>query len=100
MRSSRRRLGAFAVVGCLAAAVVESFLKPDVRLMLASNDGSERRVIARLPNARSTIDGNGFAEWSPDSTRVAYHGSSSGVTAPGRMSTTLPRVRDGSSRPG
>jgi Tol biopolymer transport system component len=56
--------------------VFESFLKQDVRLMLANSDGSERRVIARLPNARSSIDGNGFAEWSPDSTRVAFNGSS------------------------
>lgn len=55
----------------------ESFLKPDVRLMLASSDGSKRRVIARLPNAGLAIGEDGFAEWSPDSTRVAYHGSSS-----------------------
>ena len=46
--------------------VFESFLKQDVRLMLANSDGSERRVIARLPN-------NGFAKWSSDSTRVAFY---------------------------
>ena len=51
-----------------------SFLKQDMRLMLANSDGSERRVIARLPKARSSIDG--YAEWSPDSTRVAFNGSS------------------------
>jgi Tol biopolymer transport system component len=45
-----------------------------MRLMLANSDGSERRVIARLPSARSSIDG--YAEWSPDSTRVAFSGSS------------------------
>ena len=55
--------------------VFESFLKQDDRLMLANSDGSERRVLARVPNG-SSIDGWGFAEWSPDSTRVAFNGSS------------------------
>ncbi len=45
-----------------------SWLKPDplVRLMLANSDGSERRVIARLNGD------DGYEQWSPDSTQIAY----------------------------
>jgi Tol biopolymer transport system component len=43
-----------------------SWLKPRIRLILANNDGSGRRVIARF-------DGDdGFQEWSPDSTQIAF----------------------------
>ncbi len=47
-----------------------SWLKPRVRLMLAKNDGSNRRVIA----ARFSIT-DGFEKWSPDSTQIAYIGA-------------------------
>jgi len=47
-----------------------SWLKePQVRLILANSDGSARRTIARL-----TLD-DGYQEWSPDSTQIAYVGS-------------------------
>ncbi|HEY6568266.1 MAG TPA: hypothetical protein VI341_12190 [Actinomycetota bacterium] len=62
--------------------VFESWLKPDARLMFANSDGSERQVIARLPNA-TFVDDNGFAKWSPDSTQVAFHGSSIQGDRPG-----------------
>lgn len=43
-----------------------SWLKPDIRLILANSDGSGRRVIARF-------DGDdGLQEWSPDSTKIAF----------------------------
>jgi Tol biopolymer transport system component len=38
--------------------------------MLANSDGSARRMIARL-----TLE-DGFEEWSPDSTQIAFAGSS------------------------
>jgi Tol biopolymer transport system component len=47
-----------------------SYLKPTIRLMLANSDGSARRMIARL-----TLE-DGFEEWSPDSTQIAFAGSS------------------------
>jgi TolB protein len=48
-----------------------SWLKePQVRLILANSDGSARRTIARF-----TLD-DGYQEWSPDSTQIAYVGSS------------------------
>ena len=47
-----------------------SWLKePNVRLILANSDGSARRTIARL-----TLD-DGYQEWSPDSTQIAYIGT-------------------------
>ena len=47
-----------------------SWLKePQVRLILANSDGSGRRTIARL-----TLD-DGHQEWSPDSTQIAYVGT-------------------------
>jgi Tol biopolymer transport system component len=46
-----------------------SYLKQDIRLMLANSDGASRRTIARL-----TLE-DGFQEWSPDSTQIAYAGS-------------------------
>ena len=47
-----------------------SWLKPPgVRLILANSDGSERRIIAR------SNSNDGFQEWSPDSTHIAYVGS-------------------------
>jgi Tol biopolymer transport system component len=46
-----------------------SWLKLHIRLILANSDGSERRVIARF-------DGDdGFQEWSPDSTQIAFIGT-------------------------
>ncbi len=43
-----------------------SWVKPQIRLILANSDGSGRRVIARF-------DGDdGYQEWSPDSTRIAF----------------------------
>jgi Tol biopolymer transport system component len=43
-----------------------SWLKSDIRLILAKSDGSGRRVIARF-------DGDdGYEEWSPDSTQIAF----------------------------
>ncbi|MGA9160021.1 MAG: hypothetical protein WB297_04045 [Actinomycetota bacterium] len=47
-----------------------SWLKePQVRLILANSDGSARRTIARL-----NLD-DGYQEWSPDSTQIAYVGT-------------------------
>ncbi len=46
-----------------------SYLTPRVRLILANSDGSERRIIARLRG------GDGYQRWSPDSTQIAYIGS-------------------------
>lgn len=47
-----------------------SWLKdPQVRLILANSDGSGRRTIARLARYE------GHQEWSPDSTQIAYVGS-------------------------
>ena len=43
-----------------------SYLKPQVRLMLANSDGSARRIIARLD-----FD-DGYQRWSPDSTQIAF----------------------------
>jgi Tol biopolymer transport system component len=44
-----------------------SWLKgPDIRLILANSDGSERRVIARFNGD------DGYEEWSPDSTQIAF----------------------------
>ncbi len=45
-----------------------SWLKPNIRLILANSDGSERRTIARL-----SLD-DGYQEWSPDSTQIAFIG--------------------------
>jgi Tol biopolymer transport system component len=45
-----------------------SYLKPQVRLILANSDGSERRTIARL----DTDDA--YEKWSPDSTQIAFLG--------------------------
>jgi Tol biopolymer transport system component len=43
-----------------------SWLKSDIRLILANSDGSGRHVIARF-------DGDdGYQEWSPDSTQIAF----------------------------
>jgi Tol biopolymer transport system component len=39
---------------------------PDIRLILANSDGSERRVIARFNGD------DGYEEWSPDSTQIAF----------------------------
>lgn len=78
--------------------VFESWLKPRVRLMLASSDGSERRVISRSPNAELAIGDNGFAEWSPDSTRIAFHGTDQ--EGRGTYVYDVPQVRRGSSRQG
>jgi Tol biopolymer transport system component len=47
-----------------------SYLKQTIRLMLANSDGGARRTIARL-----TLE-DGYEEWSPDSTQIAYVGSS------------------------
>ena len=38
-------------------------------LILANSDGSERRIIARLG------DDDGYQRWSPDSTQIAFIGS-------------------------
>ena len=47
-----------------------SWLKePEVRLILANSDGSERRTIARF-----TLD-DGYQQWSPDSTQIAFIGN-------------------------
>jgi Tol biopolymer transport system component len=47
-----------------------SWLKsPGPRLFLANSDGSGRRIIARLSGD------DGYEEWSPDSTQVAFFGS-------------------------
>jgi len=46
-----------------------SWLKPHIRLILANSDGSGRRTIARFD-----LD-DGLEEWSPDSTQIAYVGS-------------------------
>ena len=46
-----------------------SYLKPTIRLMLANSDGSARRTIARL------ILDDGYEEWSPDSTQIAFIGN-------------------------
>jgi TolB protein len=43
-----------------------SWLKSDVRLILANSDGSGRRVIARFPSD------DGYERWSPDSMQIAY----------------------------
>ena len=49
-----------------------SWLKPHIRLILANSDGSGRRIIARF-------DGDdGFEEWSPDSTQIAFVASTDG----------------------
>jgi Tol biopolymer transport system component len=46
-----------------------SWLKPQVRLMVANADGAGRRLVTRL-------DGDdGYQRWSPDSTQIAYIGS-------------------------
>ncbi len=43
-----------------------SWLRSDIRLILANSDGSGRRVLARF-------DGDdGLQEWSPDSTKIAF----------------------------
>jgi len=47
-----------------------SYLKQGIRLMLANGDGASRRTIARL-----TLE-DGFEEWSPDSTQIAFAGNS------------------------
>ena len=46
-----------------------SYHHPEVRLILANSDGSERRIIARLG------DDDGYQRWSPDSTQIAFIGS-------------------------
>lgn len=43
-----------------------SYLRQDVRLILANSDGSERRVIARFDSD------DGYQRWSPDSTQIAF----------------------------
>jgi len=43
-----------------------SWLKPHIRLILANSDGSGRRVIARFEGD------DGYQEWSPDSTQIAF----------------------------
>lgn len=43
-----------------------SWLKAQVRLILANSDGSERRTIARFDND------DRYEQWSPDSTHIAY----------------------------
>jgi TolB protein len=43
-----------------------SYLKPQVRLILADSDGSQRRTIARSGH------NDAFQSWSPDSTRIAF----------------------------
>ena len=43
-----------------------SWLKPQVRLILANSDGSKRHTIARFDND------DGYQQWSPDSTHIAY----------------------------
>jgi Tol biopolymer transport system component len=43
-----------------------SYVKQNIRLMLANGDGGGRHTIARL-----TLD-DGYEEWSPDSTQIAY----------------------------
>ena len=50
-----------------------SYLKPQVRLMLANSDGSARRIIARLD-----FD-DGYQRWSPDSTQIAFVNNKRGV---------------------
>jgi Tol biopolymer transport system component len=45
-----------------------SYLRSNIRLMLANSDGMSRRMIARL-----TLE-DGFEEWSPDSTQIAFAG--------------------------
>ena len=47
-----------------------SYLRSNIRLMLANSDGASRRTIARL-----TLE-DGFEEWSPDSTQIAFAGDS------------------------
>jgi Tol biopolymer transport system component len=47
-----------------------SYLKQTLRLMLANSDGGARRTIARL-----TFE-DGYEEWSPDSTQIAFAGDS------------------------
>jgi Tol biopolymer transport system component len=53
-----------------------SWLKPQVRLVLANSDGSVRHVIARF------VGDDGYQRWSPDSTRIAYI-DDSGERGPG-----------------
>src|SRR4249919_4237851 len=43
-----------------------SWLKPQVRLILANSDGSGRRTIARFDND------DGYQQWSPDSTHIGF----------------------------
>ena len=43
-----------------------SYLKPQARLILANSDGSGRHTIARLDYD------DGYQEWSPDSTQIAF----------------------------
>jgi Tol biopolymer transport system component len=43
-----------------------SWLKPQIRLILANSDGSERRIIARFGGD------DGLEQWSPDSTQIAF----------------------------
>jgi len=47
-----------------------SYLTSNIRLMLANGDGRSRRTIAQL-----TLE-DGFEEWSPDSTQIAFAGDS------------------------
>jgi Tol biopolymer transport system component len=46
-----------------------SWMKPQVRLIVANSDGSGRRIIARFDND------DGYQRWSPDSTQIAYVGT-------------------------
>jgi Tol biopolymer transport system component len=46
-----------------------SWLEPRVRLILAKSDGSKRRIIARFDGT------DGYQQWSPDSTQIAFVGS-------------------------
>ena len=46
-----------------------SYLNSNIRLMLANSDGASRRMIARL-----TLE-DGYEEWSPDSTQIAFAGN-------------------------
>jgi TolB protein len=43
-----------------------SWLKPQIRLILANSDGSERRIIARFGGD------DGLEQWSPDSAQIAF----------------------------
>ncbi len=52
-----------------ASIAFTSWLKPQGRLIIANNDGSERRTIDR------SMTDDGYQRWSPDSTQIAYIGS-------------------------